>query len=154
MRLAGVNTDEDPARFLRLVGSVEAASGHPLGKAVALGADERGVDLVEPDGLETMTGLGVVGTVDGTTVVAGKPDLLVSHGLKVEERWIDEMARLENDGRTVFLAGWDGKARGLLSIADTVRPESSAAVARLASQGVSSGMVTGDNARTAERIGS
>ncbi len=154
MRLAGVTTEEDPSRFLRLVGSVEAASGHPLGKAVALGADERGVTLVEPDGLETVTGLGVVGTVDGTTVVAGKPDLLVSRGLKVEERWVDEMARLENDGRTVFLAGWGGKARGLLSIADTVRPESAAAVARLASQGVNSGMVTGDNARTAERIGS
>ncbi len=154
MRLSGVITDEDPDRFLRLVGSVEAASGHPLGKAVALGADERNVILTDPDGLETVAGLGVVGIVDGTTVVAGKPELLVSRGLAVEERWTEEMTRLEADGRTVFVAGWDGKTRGLLSIADTVRPESAAAVARLAAQGVETGMVTGDNARTAQRIGS
>lgn len=153
MRLSGVVTEEEPDRFLRLVGSVEAASGHPLGKAVALGADERGVTLVEPDGLETLAGLGVVGTVDGTTVVVGKPDLLVSRGLQVDERWAEEMARLESEGRTVFLAGWDGLARGVLSIADTVRPESAAAIARLGAQGVETGMVTGDNALTAERIG-
>lgn len=154
MRMSSMITDEDLSRFLRLVGSVEAASGHPLGKAVALGADERSVSLVEPGDLETVTGLGVFGTVDGTTVTVGRPELLVSRGLEIEDRWFEEMAQLEGDGRTVFLAGWDGKARGLLSIADTVRPESAAAVARLTSQGVETGMVTGDNARTAGRIGS
>ena len=59
MRLAGLVTDEDPERFLRLVGSIEAASGHPLGKAVALAADERDVELAVPESLETVTGAGV-----------------------------------------------------------------------------------------------
>ena len=152
MRLTGLVTDEDPDLFLRLIGSVEAASGHPLGKAVALGADERGVELVEPESVKAVTGAGVIGVVDGVEIVAGKPGLLNERGMEIAPGLLEEMGRLEKEGRTVFLAGWDGKARGLLSIADTVRPEAASAVARLRSHGVEAGMVTGDNEVTANRI--
>ncbi|MFO7300527.1 MAG: copper-translocating P-type ATPase [Actinomycetes bacterium] len=152
MRLAALVTDEDPERFLRLVGSVEAASGHPIGKAVALGADERGVELAEPASLRTVSGAGVVGVVDGVEVVAGKPSLLAEHGLAIDPSLLDEKEKQERQGRTVFLAGWEGEARGLLAISDTIRPEAPTAVARLRAMGIEVGMVTGDNAETANRI--
>ncbi len=153
MSLTDLVTDEDTERFLRLVASVEAASGHPIGRAVALGADERDIDLVDPTSLETITGLGVAGTVHGVEVVVGKPALLGGRGIDIEPRWLEEMTRLEDEGKTVFLAGWEGRARGVLAVADMVRPESFDALARLRRSAVETAMVTGDNRVTAERIG-
>ena len=152
MTLTDVVTDEDAAEFVRLVASVEAASGHPIGKAVALGADERDIDLVVPTELESLAGLGVVGTVDGRDVVVGKAKLAADKGLGVAERWADELARLEGEGKTAFLAGWEGVARGVVAVADTVRPESAGAVSSLVTAGITTGMITGDNQRTAQRI--
>ena len=82
MTLAGLDgRRRRSTRFLRLVGSVEAASSHPIGKAVALGAEERGVDLTTDVLTETVPGRGVVGVVDGTTVVVGNAKLLADRGL-------------------------------------------------------------------------
>jgi heavy metal translocating P-type ATPase len=152
MDLTDVLTDGDEARFLRLVGSVEAASGHPIGKAVAMGADERDVALVTPERVESLSGLGVVGTVDGVEVVVGKEKLVVDRGLLVDDRWTGALERLESEGKTAFLAGWGGEVRGVIAVADTVRESSREAVGRLAGSGIRSLMVTGDNQRTATRI--
>ncbi|MEE8488882.1 MAG: HAD-IC family P-type ATPase, partial [Acidimicrobiia bacterium] len=140
--------------FIRLVASVEAASGHPIGKAVALGADEREIDLVTPDSIESFAGLGVIGRVDGRQIVVGKAKLGADQGLIVPERWADRLASLESEGKTAFLAGWDGEARGVIAVADTIRPESGVAIETLSKDGITTGMITGDNARTAERIAS
>jgi P-type E1-E2 ATPase len=152
MDLTDVVTDEEEGEFLLLVASVEAASGHPIGKAIALGADERHIELGTPDLVESLAGLGVVGSINGHMVVVGKEKLVVDRGLYVADRWHDSLAKLEGEGKTAFLAGWDGEVRGVIAVADVVRNESRVAVGRLEAAGISTRMVTGDNQRTAARI--
>ena len=152
MTLTDVVTDEPEDRFLLLVGSVEAASEHPIGKAVALGAEERDVTLVTPSDFSTLRGLGVAGTVDGTEVIVGKPKLVADRGLHIPDRYVASMERIESKGNTAFLAGWDGEVRGTLGVADTIRDTAADAVRALQAMDVDVAMLTGDNHRTAETI--
>ena len=152
MTLTDVVTDEPEDRFLLLVGSVEAASEHPIGKAVALGAEERDVILVTPSDFSTLRGLGVAGTVDGTEVIVGKPKLVADRGLHIPDRYVASMERIESRGNTAFLAGWDGAVRGTLGVADTIRNTAADAVRALQAMDVDVAMLTGDNHRTAETI--
>jgi heavy metal translocating P-type ATPase len=152
MDLTDVVSDVEEREFLRLVASVEAASGHPIGKAVALGADERDVELGTPDRVESLAGLGVVGTIDGREVTVGKEKLVVDRGLHLADRWHDSLTRFEDEGKTAFLAGWDGDVRGVIAVADIVRDGARVAVERLEAAAISTHMVTGDNQRTATRI--
>jgi heavy metal translocating P-type ATPase len=152
MDLTDVVTDVDEGEFLHLVASVEAASGHPIGKAVALGADERSIQLNEPDRVESLAGLGVVGALGGHEVVVGKEKLVVDKGLLVADRWREALTEFEEEGKTAFLGGWDGEVKGVIAVADTVRDESKEAVARLNAAGIVTRMVTGDNQRTATLI--
>ncbi|HVR76927.1 MAG TPA: heavy metal translocating P-type ATPase [Acidimicrobiia bacterium] len=152
MALTDAITDSGSDEFIRLVASLEAASGHPIGKAVALGADEREIDLVQPDRVESLAGFGVVGSVEGREMVVGKAKLLADHGIVIADRWLVELARLEEEGKTAFLAGWDGEARGVIAVADSIRERAVAAVTRLKLRGITTAMITGDNHRTAARI--
>jgi heavy metal translocating P-type ATPase len=152
MTLSNSVTDGDHHEFLRLVASLEAASGHPIGKAVALGADEAEIDLVVPDRVESLAGFGVVGAVEGRELVAGKAKLLADRGFHIPDRWLAELTRCEDAGKTAFLAGWDGEARGVVAVADTIRDGAVAAVRRLQEMGIDTVMVTGDNQRTAAHI--
>lgn len=152
MELSDLRTGESEELFLRNAGSVENASGHPIGKAVALGADHRGVDLVEPDDVTTLTGLGVRGTVDGVEVLVGKPELMQSQGLDPTEDQQSQFDQLESEAKTAFMAAWDGAVRGVLAVSDTLRPESEVAVRRLGDAGIKVAMITGDNRSTAEQI--
>ena len=148
-----VETDEDREVFLRLVGSIEVASGHPIGIAVGLAADEEHVDLTEPSDLETIPGFGVYGTVDGHSVVAGTQEFIEERGLRGADRWADLLDRGASAGHTTFLAGWDGQVHGVISVSDSVRPTAAAAVSRLKTLGIHSELVTGDNQQTAEIVG-
>jgi heavy metal translocating P-type ATPase len=153
MTLSDVTTTGDEATFLYRVGTIEAASGHPIGKAVALGAEERGVTLGDPSTVEAIAGSGVVGTLDGVQIIVGKPKLMADQGLLIPGGLEDKLTQLENLGQTAFLAGWEGEVRGVVAVADTIRPSATAAVAALAGMGASTTMITGDNRRTAEAIG-
>ena len=152
MTLTDVFTDEDPADFLLRVASVEAASGHPIGRAVADGAEERGLTLLTPESVESLAGMGVIGEVSGTRVVVGKEKLVVDQGLSVPGRWSELLEELEEAGKTAFLAGWDGEVRGVIAVSDMLRPESRAAVEELRRRSVDTALITGDNDRTARRI--
>lgn len=152
MILTDAITDSGGDEYIRLVASLEAASGHPIGKAVALGADEREIDLVQPDRVESLAGFGVVGSVEGHEMAVGKAKLLADQGMVIADRWLVELARLEEEGKTAFLAGWDGEARGVIAVADSIREGAVAAVARLKLRGITTAMITGDNHRTAARI--
>ncbi|HVR31950.1 MAG TPA: heavy metal translocating P-type ATPase [Acidimicrobiia bacterium] len=152
MTLVSVETDMDESEFLGKVGSVEAASGHPIGKAVALGVEERDIALVEVPDAEAIAGMGAIGTVDGSTVIVGKAKLLADRGLQVASRWTDRLADLESTGMTAFVAGWDGEARGVIGVADTIRPSAPDAIASLHRIGLRTVLVTGDNRRTAEAV--
>ena len=152
MTLTDVVTDDDEGRLLFLAGSVEAASEHPIGKAVALGAEERDAVLVTPTKFEALGGRGVIGTVDGVDVIVGKSKLMADRGLGIPDRYLEAMERIELTGKTAFLVGWEGEVRGTLGVADTLRDTAVAAVARLHDAGFEVTMLTGDNRRTAETI--
>ena len=96
----------------------------------------------------------MVGRVDGRQIIVGKAKLGADQGLIISERWADRLASLESEGQTAFLAGWDGEARGVIAVADTIRPDSGVAVETLGKNVITTGMITGDNARTADRIAS
>jgi heavy metal translocating P-type ATPase len=152
MTLAELVTEEHESRVLHLVGSVEGAGEHPIARAVALGAEERGATLVRPSAFENLPGIGLRGTVDGVQVSVGKPKLMAEAGLAVSRRYEDAVADMERRGLTAFLAGWDGEARAALGVADTVRDTAVDAVRRLRGRGIEVAMITGDNRRTAEAI--
>ncbi len=152
MTVASVLALEGEAEFLRRVGSVEAASGHPIGKAVALGVEQRDIELTEVDDAEAIAGMGATGTVDGDLIVVGKSKLLADHGMQIAPVLSDEMETLEQQGITAFVAGWDGEARGVIGVSDTVHDSAAATIATLHRLGLDTVLVTGDNRGTAEAV--
>jgi cation-transporting ATPase V len=135
-------------RTLRLAGAAEADSEHPIGRAIATAAG----DVPRASGFTALAGLGVRATVDGTEVLAGRRKLLAGEGLLIPATLDEAAERLEAAGRTVVAVGWDGEARGLVAVADTLKPDAPAAVMKLRRLGLRVAMLTGDNARTAEAI--
>jgi heavy metal translocating P-type ATPase len=152
MTLTDVVTEVDDSRFLALAGSVEAASEHPIGKAVALGAEERDVELSTPTDFMALQGQGAVGTVGGVEVTVGKAKLMAERGVQIPNRYAEAMERIEIAGNTAFLVGWNGAVQGTIGVADTVRASSAEAVSALKAMDVEVIMLTGDNRRTAETI--
>ncbi len=152
MTLTDVVTDEDEGRFLYLVGSVEAASEHPIGRGVALGVEERDIDLGTPEHVEAVSGRGVAGRIENVDVIVGKAKLMADNGLHIPDHYLEALERFEGEGKTAFLAGWDGAVRGVLAVADTVRTTSAATVQELHELGAETVMLTGDNRRTADVI--
>ncbi|OFW67704.1 MAG: copper-translocating P-type ATPase [Actinobacteria bacterium RBG_16_68_21] len=150
MTLADVVTDDPNA--LRLIASVESGGEHPIARAVALGAEERGITLARPAGFENLPGRGLRGTIDAITVTIGKPSLMDETGLLIAPRYAEALADMQRRGLTSFLAGWDGEVRAALSVADSIRPGAAEAVKRLRTRGVEVTMLTGDNRRTADTI--
>ncbi|MFH2071814.1 MAG: heavy metal translocating P-type ATPase [Actinomycetota bacterium] len=151
MTLAAIEAD-DPDRALYLIGSVEAAGEHPVARAVALGSEERGIDLATAADFTALPGLGVRGTVDGIVVTAGRERLMVESGLVVPGRFIEAARAMELGGQTAFLAAWDGEVRAALGVADTLRATAAGAVGSLREMGAEVAMITGDNRVTAEAI--
>ncbi|RKN41109.1 heavy metal translocating P-type ATPase [Micromonospora endolithica] len=142
---------EDRADLLRTAGALESASEHPIAQAVATAAAEAG-PLPPVTGFAAVEGLGVAGSVEGREVVVGRVRLLRERGLDVPEEVVGAASAAEAAGRTAILAGWDGRARGVLAVADTVKPTSAAAVARLRGLGLTPVLLTGDNTTVARAV--
>ncbi|MCM0675748.1 heavy metal translocating P-type ATPase [Micromonospora phytophila] len=142
---------EDRAELLRLAGALESASEHPIAQAVATGAAEAGA-LPPVTGFANVEGLGVTGSVEGREVLVGRLRLLRERGLDVPEEVARAVSAAEGGGRTAVLAGWDGRARGVLAVADAVKPTSRAAVARLRALGLTPVLLTGDNTTVARAV--
>ena len=154
MTLVDVVTNQDRGEFLRLAGSLEAGSEHPIGKAVALGAEEEDIQLDPVEDFESIQGMGARGTVIGKTVLIGKPTLFTESGFSDLDEWQDAFDEISLKGNTTFLVGWDSMVQGVLSVADTVRPTSAQAIKDLHQQGISTVMLTGDSRHTASAIAS
>ena len=152
-----VTQDTTAEQVLRLVGSLEHASEHPIARAIASGAQQRGAVPSPVDGFTNHQGLGVEGVVDGHAVVAGRERFLADRALHLPPDLAAVRDRAEAAGRTAVLAGWDGAARAVLVVADTVKPSAADAVADLRGLGLRPVLLTGDNARAAtavaERVG-
>ena len=146
---------EDEA--LRLVGALEAASEHPIGRAIAMAAAARGEasgsgPLPPVEGFANAEGLGVTGVVEGRAVVAGRAGLLADWSLHLPPELAEAKQRAEAAGRTAVLAGWDGQARAVLVVADTVKPTSAEAISLLRQLDLRPVLLTGDNESTARTV--
>jgi Cu+-exporting ATPase len=140
---------QDKAELLRIVGALEAASEHPIARAIADGA---GADLPPVEEFASTEGLGVQGVVEGRAVVAGRPRLLAEWGLHLPWSLNQALREAQDAGRTAVAAGWDGQVRGLLVVADTVKPTSAEAIASLKKLGLRPVLLTGDNEAAARAV--
>ena len=142
------------ADVLRVAGALEDASEHPIGQAIASGAVERlDAQLPGVEGFTSTRGLGVVGVVDGHAVAAGRPVWLRSEwSQQLDPTLAAAVDTAEAQGRTAVAVGWDGAARGVLVVSDTVKPTSAQAVAELKELGLRPVLLTGDNERAARAV--
>ena len=143
-----VTREADQDEVLRLAASLERSSEHPLADAIVQAANERGLPLSEPSDFDSPVGKGVVGTVEGKRIVAGRASFLSEHGVDVSTLEADA-DQLRADGATAIFVGIDGKAAGVIAIADPIKPTSAQAVRALKAQAVRLVMMTGDNRVTA-----
>jgi Cu2+-exporting ATPase len=143
----GVEEDE----LLRLVAGVERDSEHPLAQAIVHAAEERRLAPSAAARFEAVPGHGVLATVDGKRLAVGNGRLLEREQVALNGL-ADRASALAGEGRTVVQIAFDGKAAGLIAIADAPRETAAAAVAALKELGISPVMLTGDNQATAERI--
>jgi P-type Cu+ transporter len=143
----------DRGEVLRVVGALEDASEHPIARAIADAARKEVGQLAALDGFGNREGLGVEGTLDGDRLVlAGREWLLREWDFEIPVALQAARERAEQDGYTAVLAGWDGQARAVLIVADSVKPTSAAAVAELRELGLRPVLLTGDNERTARAV--
>ncbi len=144
----------DRAELLRFAGALEDASEHPIAQAIAKGATQEVGQLPVPEDFANVEGKGVQGIVDGASVVIGRESLLADWALTLSPEVAAAKARAEGEGKTVVAIGWDGQARGILVVADTVKPTSAEAIAQLKEIGLTPVLLTGDNEAVARRIAS
>ncbi len=137
--------------LLRLVAAAERSSEHPLGTAIVAAAEERGVSLPDPAEFDSVTGRGLRALVEDRQLLVGTRRLLREEGIDPGPLEA-EAQRLEAEGKTAILAALDGSPTGVFAVADTVKPDSAAAIAALQRLGLEVVMISGDNTRTAEAI--
>lgn len=147
-----VGAGEDERTVLARAGAVEADSEHPIGQAIAKAAIEQTGELAAVENFDTIVGHGIRADVDGTTVWVGRRELVADAGLALPADLEGRAAELEAAGRTAVFAGWDGRIRGVLAVADTVKDEAKRTIDQLHGLGLTVVMITGDNARTANAI--
>jgi Cu+-exporting ATPase len=138
--------------LLRNIGTVEDASGHPVAVAVSAFARAELGGLPRAADFEALPGLGVRGAVDGTEVIAGRQQLLRDRGITIPADLASRCAEWAAAGRTVVLAGWDGRARGAVAVADALKPSAPAAVEQLRRMGLRTVLLTGDSEIVAQAI--
>lgn len=157
---------ESVADVRRLAAALESASEHPIGRAIAAAGPVSGDEMdgtgpgVRPErpqvpaveGFASREGLGVEGVVDGHAVVVGRPSLLADWSQHLPESLAAAVERAQDEGRTPVAVGWDGRARGVIVVGDTVKPTSAEAVRRLRDLGLEPVLLTGDNERAARHV--
>ncbi len=145
--IGGFNENE----LLLLVASLERASEHPLAAAIVKGAEDRGLKLAEASEFNAETGKGVVGTVDGRRVAVGNGALFTSLGIDADG--LPEQAdALRKDGQGVMLIAVDGRAAGLVAVADPIKESAIGALRALREEGIRVVMLTGDSRVTADAV--
>ena len=154
MTLTAVHTDASVQReeLLRLAGALEDASEHPIAQAVAAAATRELGALPRVEEFVNIEGKGVQGIVDGHAVVVGRATLLADWSQHLSAALSAAKAEAEAQGKTAIAVGWDGRARGVLVVADSVKATSAEAVAQLRALGLTPVLLTGDSRAVAEQI--
>jgi len=143
---------EDQEQVLRLAGALEDASEHPIAQAIAAGAAERTGSLPPVADFVNVGGLGVQGLVDGHAVLVGRARFLADWSLPLSPELEAAKAAAETEGRTAVAVGWDGRARGVLVVADAVKTTSAEAITQLRALGLTPILLTGDNDTVARTV--
>ena len=143
---------KEEAAILWLAASAERGSEHPIGEAVVRAAQARGLSPVEPSQFEALAGHGVIAQVEGHQVVLGNLKMMNEHNIDLNGLET-EAEKLQAHPKSVIWVAIDGKAAGLIAVADTIKPGSKEAIAQMHRLGLQVVMVTGDNRATAESIG-
>lgn len=141
-----------PQPLLQMAASVERRSEHPLAQAVVRRAEDRGLDLKDPEMFQALPGHGIKARLEGKEILLGNEELQRANGVILDQALLNQAARLGEDGKTVIYLAVEGRLAGLLGMADTLKEESRQAVERLKQMGLEVVMMTGDNRRTAQAI--
>ncbi len=141
----------NPETLLQITASAEKGSEHPLGQAIVVGAQKKGLDFFQVDHFKSLTGRGIEATIRGQSVLAGNRKLMDERGilLTILEAQSD---RLAGEGKTPMYVAVDGRLAGMIAVADVVKPSSKAAIHSLHKMGIEVAMITGDNRKTADAI--
>jgi P-type Cu+ transporter len=150
---ASLSVNEREDRVIRVAVALERASEHPLAAAVLDYARGRGLNLPEAKEFESFTGLGVVGIVEGETSVIGNGSLMEKYDVDVNSLQV-EAERIASDGKTPLWIAIGGRLRGIIAVADTIKPSSIAAIHKMHIEGLRVVMLSGDSERTANAIAS
>ncbi|MBB4140658.1 heavy metal translocating P-type ATPase [Microbacterium invictum] len=145
-------TGETREDVLRLAGAVEDASEHPIAQAIAKAATQQTGPLSAVESFQNIEGRGVTGIVDGHAVLVGRTSLLEDWAIHPGDTFIAAKTAAEAHGQTAVLVGWDGAARGVLVVADQVKPTSAHAITQFRQLGLTPILLTGDNATVAAHI--
>ena len=148
MTLSAVTATSPEA--LSLAASLEAASEHPIARAIVAGADA--TELSPVTDFQSSAGLGVTGSVGGVSVVVGRPRFAAEHGCALDAALAAVVETAESAGATAVVVGWDGEVRAVLEVTDRVKPGARAAVDRLRRLGLTPVLLTGDNDRAARTV--
>ena len=141
----------DEKSVLHFGASIERGSEHPLASAIVKGAEERGISLTDVDGFDSVTGKGVMGNIEGHKIALGNRKLLEDIGIDPGE--LSQKAEaMRTEGQTVMFIIIDGKAAGLLGVADPIKETTPEAISALHNEGIRIVMLTGDNRTTAEAV--
>jgi P-type Cu+ transporter len=138
-------------QLLRLAGSIEKASEHPLAAAIVDAAQAQHLTLSEPQGFQSIGGRGVSATIDGRSVLLGNLTLMNEQQVALNGLQPD-VQRLQSEAKTVMVLALAGEAAGVIAVADTVKAGSLEAIEALHAMGIQAVMITGDNRQTAEAI--
>ncbi len=144
---------ESADQVLRIAGAVEHGSSHPIAQAIAARAAGQ-APHPEVESFTNVDGFGVTGVVEGHAAVVGKPALLEQWGIDPGEHLSQQLERMRRSGQTVVAVGWDGAPRGLIAVADTVKPTSPEAIRRLRELGLTPVLLTGDHEAAAHTVAS
>jgi Cu+-exporting ATPase len=154
MTLLGIHPAEgvDERELLRIAGAVEDGSEHPVAQAIAKGATQRVGALPAPESFVNIEGRGVQGIVDGHLVLVGRATLLDEWSISEDPALLAVKSEAEAAGQTAVVAAWDGKARGVLLVADAVKNTSAEAITQLKALGLTPLLLTGDNSTVAHHV--
>jgi Cu+-exporting ATPase len=150
---ASLSVNEKEDRVIRVAAALERVSEHPLAAAVVDYARGRGLNLPEAKEFESFTGLGVVGIVEGQTTLIGNVSLMEKYDVDVNSLQV-EAERIAADGKTLLWVAIGGQLRGIIAVADTIKPSSIEAIRKMHAEGLRVVMLSGDSERTASAIAS
>ncbi|TJY40913.1 copper-translocating P-type ATPase [Cohnella pontilimi] len=148
-----VENDFEEKQLLSWIGAAEKNSEHPLAEAIVTGIRSKGITLADTESFQAIPGYGIMAVVEGKGIMIGTKKLMAEYSVKVDHAF-ETMSELESQGKTVMLTAVDGRFAGMIAVADTVKETSAQAVARMKNLGLEVVMMTGDNERTAQAIGS